>query len=80
VRHWPAPQLPPAKQREAGELIGAVEAELQRDAPDKQRIAGALERVARILDSVGALAASVGAFHQMATWLGVAGAGLIALL
>lgn len=75
-----APALAPGDHREADQLVVGVEAEMRRAEPDKQRIARALGRVARILDSVGALATSIGTFHQLATWLGAAGAGLIAIL
>jgi len=75
-----APQLSSGELREADHLMSTVEDQLRRPEPDKQQVAGALQRILRILKGAGAFAESVDAFHQLAVWLGVAGAGLLQLL
>ena len=72
-----APALSREQRQEANDLMGSVEFEARRPEPDKRGIARSLRRIAGLLNGAGALAASVEAFHQLAAWLGSAGAGLL---
>ncbi|HLM86884.1 MAG TPA: hypothetical protein VK272_11920 [Solirubrobacteraceae bacterium] len=75
-----APALSPADRERAEESLDAVEAELQRSEPDKTRVANGLAQVAKTLKQAGELATSAEALHQLAAWLGSAGATVLQAL
>jgi hypothetical protein len=72
--------MQPSDAAEAQALLATVEHEAKQPGPDKQRIGAALTGIARNLKRAGRLAEAATALHQLAVWLGPAGAALLALL
>lgn len=75
-----AAPLPPEDRLGAEQSLAAVDEELKKEEPDKGRIARALEGVADKLKRAGALAGAARSLHFVGTWLGPAGATLLAML
>jgi hypothetical protein len=76
--------LPEPTRREAERALDAVEAELERPAPDQERVGAHLDRLVAGLGKAGALATAgeslLRPLRSLACWLGPAGLAALRLL
>ena len=76
--------LRPEVEREANGLIDEADHELGRPTPQPDKVGGPMTRLTNLLSEAGALASAgaslIGPLQRIGSWLGVAGAAILAVL